>query len=117
DDDPWRHARINRLGQVVGLYDTETESLDPRAEATIAALALNREALQERRLRRIRDLNRRCEELARAVQAGELAPFQAAKEVDEELASPFQPDVAQYFLAGPGRAEAPFARLLHAIGR
>jgi hypothetical protein len=45
----------------------------------------------------------------------EIAIGVLSEKVDRWIAQPFQPDVASYFLAGPGRNDEPFATLFKMI--
>jgi hypothetical protein len=116
EDNVWRHLRLNKFLQFTGVFDSGTGGLDPRGETTLKLIDLNREALVDRRQRRFRELRRLAEDLVDRLESG-TTTTQAATEETQEWLDGLQPDVAQYFLRGPGRAEEPFRSLTARMSR
>lgn len=113
-DNVWQHCYVDEFGQLNPVWNTELNSLDPRGEATINLLELNREALQTTRQARLRSLRKRARQTLADLEAGAMTRDALALELLSWFAEPFQPDVADYFLDGPGAQEPtePFAALL-----
>ena len=60
---------------------------------------------------RVKDLKKQVREAVRLHRRGELTQVQVQSKIAIWLKQPFQPDVADYFLNGPGKKEAPFNSL------
>lgn len=104
-DDPWKHFYIDQYGNLSPRWDPLTNALDARAVWTIELLGLDRQALQESRQARLLDLREKVEDALQLVQLGTLKITQVEKRVLHWFEQPFQPDIADYFLAGPGATE------------
>lgn len=115
DDDPWAHFFIDEFGILTPRFDPSANALDQRAVSTRDILKLNRDALQESRKSRLDDLMTRASKLLSEVKAHVKTADEARDEVKLWLVQPFQSDVADYFLRGPGKAELPFKSLFEAI--
>lgn len=112
DDNVWEFFFIDEYGNLTPRWRNDLDDFDPRAEQTRAILQLDRQALQESRLARLRELRKRVEDSVQLFHAGRIDQTALRERLDEWLQrQPFQPDVADYFLAGPGRSESPFAEL------
>ncbi len=111
----WQFFFIDNFGLLTARYDTANGALDERAATTLRVLSLNREAVQECRQMRIRDLRERVIEALDRHDRGDLTKDALRGMVSEWRSHPFQPDVADYFLNGPGRSAAPFESLFQAI--
>lgn len=112
DEDVWEHFFIDEFGNLTGRWSIPLGAIDPRAESTIAILGLDRDALQQSRQSRLSDLKQRVADTSTMLDLNQIAIPDARNRVTEWLSQPFQPDVAQYFLEGPGRNEQPFAAFL-----
>lgn len=112
----WDFFFIDEYGNLTPKWRTDLNSLDPRAKSTVENLALDRDALQQTRQQRIEDLKVRIEDSLSRHRNGELSQAQLADRCKDWLKQPFQPDVADYFFAGPGKGESPFREFLVTAG-
>jgi uncharacterized protein (TIGR02646 family) len=115
EDDPWQYFFIDEFGNLTPVYDRRTNALDLRATSTRDILKLNRDALQESRLFRLRDLKRQVSELVDQYRLGTKTKSDIATAIKEWRVQPFQLEVADYFLVGPGKQELPFRSLFEAL--
>jgi hypothetical protein len=113
----WAHCYIDAFGQLCPIWRDDLDDLDPHAQATIALLALDRQTLQEARFARLRSLRELAQQKLQALEAGELTPDALEIELLEWFTHPFQTDVADYFLDGPGATDPqePFRALLQQL--
>ena len=111
-----RRHNNDEYGNLTPKWRTDLNSLDPRAKSTVENLALDRDALQQTRQQRIQDLKVRIEDSLSRHRAGELSQAQLEGRCREWRKQPFQPDVADYFLAGPGKDKNPFREFLVTAG-
>ncbi len=109
DEDVWSFFFIDEFGNLSARWRPDFDDIDPRAAKTIEVLALDRDALQEARQLRLDDLKKRVKDSLELFRHGHLATDDLHTRCEEWRGQPFQPDVANYFLDGPGRAESPFA--------
>jgi uncharacterized protein (TIGR02646 family) len=114
-DDAWDHFFIDEFGNLAARWNTELADLDPRALATMRVLTLDREALQQTRQHRLIDLRRKVTDSLKLHSKGELSASDLQGRLGEWLAQPFQPDVADYFLRGPGNTEEPFNKFFNVL--
>jgi hypothetical protein len=114
-DDVWNHFFIDKYGQLTAMYDPATGQQDARALKTEELADLNRDALQICRRDRLKDLKEKVQDTLAALRAGKISKAGAKRRVATWLRQPFQPDVADYFLLGPGRKSMPFSRLFKVI--
>jgi len=116
--DPWRHFFMDELtGLLAGVWDEAMQSNDSRAESTIAIIELNRESLQERRRQRIKDIKRIAQDAVRQLDAGLIVAADIQERISDMKNAAYQPDVAEYFLDGPGGEIEPFKSLLETVRR
>jgi uncharacterized protein (TIGR02646 family) len=117
DDDVWAHFFIDQFGNLTPKWDIALNDFDQRAKRTIELHNLDRQALQECRQDRLIDLRGKVEDTMARFGAGQLTIEDLEVRVLEWLEQSFQPDVADYFLAGPGASNAnePFKALLQLI--
>jgi len=113
----WSFLFIDEFGNLIARFRIDLNALDPRADATLKTMKLDRQALQESRLRRRRELVRHVEDSLARYDVGQVTVEQLRDRVREWREAPFQPDVADYHLNGPGRTETPFSRLFDVIER
>jgi hypothetical protein len=71
-------------------------------------LSLNRDAVQVSRQQRLRNLKEAVADTLNLIAAKKLTKNAARKRVETWKSESWQPDVADYFLVGPGRNESPF---------
>ncbi|MFM2056609.1 MAG: hypothetical protein RLY71_994 [Pseudomonadota bacterium] len=113
EEDVWLHFFIDQFGNLRSRWNPLADDLDPRAEETIQSLALDRQALQESRHARLKDLRQKARTAIAALQEQRLTVPELEWQLLEWFEQPFQPDVADYFLAGPGadNDDEPFKQL------
>lgn len=115
EENVWDFFFIDEFGNLTPRWRNDLNDLDPRAESTQKILGLDRQALQETRQSRLLDLKRRVEDSMKLFQRGDLTREQLRERHSEWLKQPFQPDVADYFLNGPGCSESPFKEYFQLI--
>lgn len=111
-DDVWRFFFIDEFGFLSPIYDRNLGVLNPRGVSTRDFIDLNREAVQQSRLARLKDLKAQTRDIIRQLKSNQISKAVAKRKIQEWKRQPFQPDVADYFLNGPGRLESPFKDLL-----
>lgn len=116
EENPWDFFYIGEFGLLTPLYDKRAKGLNPRAKSTCEILRLNREALQESRKRRMDALKKRVSDSLALWQSGDKTKEELREDVERWIQEPFQSDVADYFLRGPGKREVPFGKLFEALG-
>lgn len=117
DDNVWEYFFIEEtFGRLLPRFDLATNQYLPRAVSTCEVVGIDRETVQIKRSRRYRNLRREATRALEDFQSGRLIASDLREEVDGWRSEPFQADVADYFLNGPGRAKEPFRSVLAAIG-
>ena len=89
--------------------------LNPRGVPTRDFIDLNREAVQQSRQARLKDLKTQARDVIRQLKSNQISKAAAKRKIHEWRRQPFQPDVADYFFNGPGKSEAPFKELLRRL--
>jgi uncharacterized protein (TIGR02646 family) len=112
EENVWDYFLIDRFGNLIPKWRQDTNALDERAVSTRDLLYLNRETLQARRHSRLNDLRQLTSMTLNQLHAGTIQVGEARERLKEWRSSPTQPDVADYFLGGPGSSEQPFCNLL-----
>jgi uncharacterized protein (TIGR02646 family) len=117
DENVWQHFFIDQFGNLRSRWNEVLDDLDPRAEETVRMLELDRQALQESRLARLKDLRQKAHQVISALETGQASTTDIELQLLEWFLQPFQPDVADYFLDGPGADDAtePFKRLFELL--
>lgn len=110
-EDPWELFFLDTYGNLRARVDPSTGEYFVRSEATMTALKLDREPLQESRKRRYRSLCNTVKELVDLYHAGQRTIQELSDRIRELIEEPSQPDVADFFLNGPGQEEQPFRAL------
>lgn len=108
----WEFFFIDEFGNLTPRWRLDLENIDPRADITIRVIGLDRDALQQTRQARLHDLREKAQDALRLLANGELTVDDLRQRLNDWRSQPFQPDVADYFLHGPGSTEAPFSELL-----
>lgn len=112
----WDFFFIDRFGLLTPKWDLVTNGPNARAVSTRDTLGLNRDAVSDCRRDRLRDLRAWAKDTVTLFERGDLSQSQVRKRIATKRGEPFQPDVADYFLRGPGVNEMPFSALLRIIG-
>ncbi len=115
DDSVWSFIRIDQYGNVSATWDPETDDYNIRGMKTIEIIELARQALQERRLDRLLEIKRCINDSLTLFSQGKLKKSDLKSRYKEMIDSSMQPDVANYFLLGPGKLTNPFDKFLQAI--
>jgi hypothetical protein len=117
DDNVWHYFFLDeRFGRLIQCVDPDTAEALPRAVSTCSVVGIDRETLQIRRQHRYASLRRDVEQTLADMTKGTVSTADAQRRLTEWRSAPFQADVADYFLNGPGRAIEPFRSLLEAVG-
>jgi uncharacterized protein (TIGR02646 family) len=109
EEDVWSFFFIDEFGNLTARWRADLDDLDPRAAKTIEVFALDRDALQASRQHRLDDLRKRVQDSLDLFRHGHMGQEELCARCWDWRKQPFQPDVANYFLDGPGRDEVPFA--------
>lgn len=115
EEDVWEFFFIDQYGMLTPRFDPAADALNDRGVTTRDLLSLNRDAVRESRQMRLNDLRQRVEETLELVRRNRLTKAKARERLDQWKKQPWQPDVADYFLNGPGSKEPPFGDLLAAV--
>ena len=117
EDNVWEHFFLeDTFGRLLKRTDGETEKPFPRAESTCKIVGIDRENVQIKRKYCFSRLKRDIQRALEDFQKGQGTVDQLRDEIARWRTAPFQADVADYFLKGPGRAEEPFRSALLAVG-
>lgn len=117
DEDVWSYFFIDQFGNLAPRWNVALNSLDPRAVRTIELQSLDRQALQECRQERLIDLRNKIADSLALFSSGQLTLEDLESRALAWLEQPFQPDVADYFFAGPGVDDdsEPFKRFVDVL--
>lgn len=116
EEDVWSFFFIDEFGNLSARWRNELNDVDPRATKTIEILGLDRDALQQTRQRRLKDLRDRIDDSVKLFRQNQLDVSELRSRYKEWCSQPFQPDVANYFLEGPGRNLSPFCEFCSLLG-
>ncbi len=117
DDNVWEYFFVDDIfGRLLMRIDLTTSQPLPRAVSTCNVVGIDRENVQTKRIRRFSNLRRNALRVLGELQAGTLSTAIVQTEIADWRSEPFQADVADYFLNGPGRSKEPFRTLLLAVG-
>jgi hypothetical protein len=111
----WDFFFIDSFGILTPRFDRTTNAPNDRATTTRDFLSLNRDAVQISRQQRLRNLKDAVADTLHLIAAKKLTKKAAQERVETWKSESWQPDVADYFLSGPGRNEAPFKEFLAEI--
>lgn len=113
DDDVWEYFFIDEhFGRLVRRVDPDTNQALPRAVSTCEVVGIDRENVQIKRSRRYKNLRRDVQSLLEQFIGGTKNSMELSQAIAELRSEPFQADVGDYFLNGPGRSQEPFRSLL-----
>jgi hypothetical protein len=117
EDDVWEHFFIEeQFGRLLCRVDPATSERLPRAISTCEVVGIDRENVQLKRVNRYRNLRRDAARMLVEFQEGSLNVVALKSEITTWRSEPFQADIADYFLNGPGRSKEPFKSVLIAAG-
>jgi hypothetical protein len=111
----WDFFFIDAFGILTPRFDRAANAPNGRAVTTRDFLSLNRDAVQVSRQQRIKNLKEAVADTMKLMAARKLTKKAARERVETWKSESWQPDVADYFLNGPGRNEFPFKEFLAAI--
>jgi len=113
-ESPWDYFFIDQFGNLTPKWDSAADDFDARAKHTLELYGLDRQALQETREERLVDLRGKVIDSLTLFQNGAISREDLEMRVLNWLEQPFQPDVADFFIAGPGALEhtEPFQQLI-----
>ena len=117
DENVWDFFTLDMFGNLLPQWRLDLDDLDPRAVSTCDHLQLDRQALQESRMLRRQELIRQVEDSLARFDSDELTEEDLVERRESWLRAPFQPDVADFYLNGPGQEEEPFRQFLAAISQ
>ena len=113
----WDFFFIDSFGILTPRFDRAANTPNERAVTTRDFLSLNRDAVQICRQQRLRNLKDAVADTLNLIAAKKLTKTGARRRVATWKSESWQPDVADYFLNGPGRTESPFKELFATIGK
>lgn len=111
----WDFFFIDSFGILTPRFDRATNAPNERAVTSRDFLSLNRDAVQICRQQRFNNLREAIADTLNLLAAKKLTKKSARERVETWKSESWQPDVADYFLNGPGRKESPFKQLLAAV--
>lgn len=112
----WNFFFIDNFGFLTPRFDRTANAPNERAVTTRDFLSLNRDAVQVCRQQRLKNLKEAMADTSNLIAAGKLTKKAARERVETWKSESWQPDVADYFLNGPGRKESPFSEFLADVG-
>ncbi len=116
EDNVWEYFFLSEQnGRLIRKIDIATNDYVPRATSTCKVVGIDRENVQKKRQHRFRRLRQNAEDALDKFLAGTLSQADLRAEIALLRAEPFQSDVADYFLNGPGRLHEPFRSIFVAI--
>jgi len=113
----WDFFFIDSFGFLTPRFDRATNAPNARAVTTRNFLSLDRDAVQVSRLQRLKNLRAGIADTLHLIAAKKLTKKSARERVETWKSESWQPDVADYFLRGPGRNESPFKEFLADVSR
>lgn len=113
DEDIWQSFSLDRFGFMLPRWDIGLNDLNVKAKVTEATIKLNRQAVQEARNLRIRQLETCVHDCILLSGYGHLSAIEKDQRMRAWIDFPFHPEVPQYFLQKEGMCEEPFATFLN----
>lgn len=111
EENVWDFFFLDDQGRLTARWSLSHNALHPRALSTMELLSLDRDDLQNSRWQRLLALRREVNHCLTLFKNNHLTKSELREHLAEWRTEPFQSDVADYFLNGPGREEEPFAAL------
>ena len=117
DDNVWDYFFLSEQnGRLLRKFDLTRNDYMPRAVSTCNVVGIDRENVQKKRQHRFRSLRQSVEDALARFHTDAWSQADLQEEIAALRAAPFQADVADYFLNGPGRVHEPFRSALAAVG-
>lgn len=117
DDNVWDFFFLDEQhGRLIKRLDPIDDLPLRRAVSTCDVVQIDREPLQSKRMRRYTNLRRDVGRAVTEFNAGTITRLEICALISNWRTEPFQVDVADYFLNGPGRCREPFQSALAAAG-
>jgi hypothetical protein len=117
DDHAWDFFFIDEFGNLTPLWREPEQRHDQRAVSTCNILQLNRQTLQERRQSLLHHLKKQVNDTLELHKKGDISLDEIKQRIEDWRKEPFQPDVTDYFLCGPGCSSPPFVELFQLISK
>lgn len=112
DDYVWDFFYIDDThGRLMKRFDLQLNVFMARAVSTCEYVGIDREVVQIKRQRRFQNLRCAVLSLIDRFAKGNIDRAAVVLEIGELCTEPFQADVADYFLNGPGKSKVPFSDL------
>lgn len=111
-EEVWEYFLLDEFGNLIKRWDPDIDSFDVRAQSTCDYVYVDREEVQTRRQKRMKSLRLSVEQAIREFNDGIATIAVLNARVADWFAEPFQADVADFYLRGPGNVSEPFASLL-----
>lgn len=111
-DPVWNFFLLDEFGNLIKRWDPEKDTYNGRAQSTCDYGHIDREEVQTRRSKRMKGLLRVVAQAVTDLKSESATLGDINERVTEWMAEPFQADVADYYLRGPGNVTPPFSDLL-----
>lgn len=108
----WDYFILDEFGNLIKRWNPAQSAFNGRAQATCDYAHVDREEAQTRRLKRMKGLRRVVTQAVDDIVSGKASLKCINECVAEWVAEPFQADIADYCLRGPGKDMPPFSDLL-----
>lgn len=111
-DSVWNYFLLDEFGNLIMRWDSDANDFNSRAKSTCKYIQLDREEVQTRRMKRMKGLKSLAKQAVSDLRSGICTVEDINVRVSEWMAEPFQADVADYCLRGPGTSIPPFSEIL-----
>lgn len=115
EENVWDYFFIDEFGLLSAIWNSELGVQEPRALSTLKVINLDRETLNLARQQRLVDLTEKVNDTLARFRNGELKKSDLKKRLQKWREQAFQPDVADYFLNGPGKTTEPFKQFFELL--
>ena len=110
DENVWDFFFIDEYGNLTPIWRPDIEDTDPRARSTVAAFGLDRDALQQSRQGRMRNLKRLITGSLSEFDRGVITDVDLREHIAEWVREPYQPDVADFSFGVRAVVKAPLQK-------
>lgn len=115
DEDVWSFFFIDQYGELTARFNRGLNASEPRSISTMNIVGLDRERLQRSRRKKLKDLRQWVDDTIRLFESGQIPQSEVSTRIETWRNTAHQPDVADYFLNGPGKEDSPFKELFSLI--